>query len=58
MSQENVELARRGCEALAHGDMQTVLAALDPAIEVCAPGEVMGEFAEPEEALEAAGLSD
>jgi uncharacterized protein len=43
MSQENVELARRGYEALARGDMQTVLAALDPAIEVCAPGEVMGE---------------
>ena len=45
MSEENVELARRGYEAFASADMETVLAILDPAIEVRAPGEVMGEEA-------------
>ena len=34
MPQENVGLGRRGYEALASGDMQTVLAGLDAAIEV------------------------
>jgi ketosteroid isomerase-like protein len=43
MSQDNIELARRGYEAFARGDTETVLAGLDPAIEVRAPGEVMGE---------------
>lgn len=45
MSEENVELARRGYEAFASADMETVLAGLDPAIEVGGPGEVMGEEA-------------
>jgi ketosteroid isomerase-like protein len=43
MSEENVELARRGYEAFASADMETVLAGLDPAIEIRGPGEVMGE---------------
>jgi ketosteroid isomerase-like protein len=34
MSQENLELARRGYEAFARGDLEAVLALLDSAIEV------------------------
>jgi hypothetical protein len=43
VSRENVELARRGYDALASGDMEAVLAGLDPAIVIRPPGEVMGE---------------
>jgi ketosteroid isomerase-like protein len=45
MSQENIEVVRRGYEAFARRDIDTVLAALDPAIEVRAGAgaEVMGE---------------
>jgi ketosteroid isomerase-like protein len=34
MSQEDVDLARRGYEALARGDMESVLALIDPDVEV------------------------
>jgi uncharacterized protein len=34
MSEENVNLARRGYEALAAGDLEAVLALLDPAVSV------------------------
>jgi len=33
MSQENVELVRRSCEAFVAGDAETAMAALDPQIE-------------------------
>src|SRR5512133_13441 len=48
MSEENVELARRGYEAFARGDLDAVLGLLDSHIEVrpggiLSTGEIMGE---------------
>jgi ketosteroid isomerase-like protein len=43
MSQENVEIVRRGFESFARGDLDSFLAFTDPEIEITEPSEVPGQ---------------